>query len=221
MLTCRSYFTTIDKEGGNHTHLSTMTGPDMTEFAHWPTAAYHSATYPFIDPKRPRLSTSGRTAIVTGAGRGGIGHSIALSFAKSGITALGLIGRTESTLLQTKTAIERLSPRTKVFLYVADLVDDVATTSALDSFVKSTGSKIDILAANAGYMPYLTSIVDADAQDWWRTFEINIKGNFNLLRAYVPHAAQNGVVVHISTSAIHIPWYVQGSFHSGCSSSEL
>ncbi|KAI4599398.1 hypothetical protein KJ359_001840 [Pestalotiopsis sp. 9143b] len=179
------------------------------------TARYNTKSYSFISPTRPELSTKGKTAIVTGAGKGGIGESIALSLAKSGISALGLLGRTEATLLQTKESIEKVSPRAQVFIYVADLVDAASVTSALQSFVDSTGAPIDILGANAGYMADLDTITGSDAGDWWNGFEINIRGNFNLLRAWAPHAAKGGVVVHTSTSAIHIPYMPGYSSYRG------
>ncbi|KAK6074480.1 hypothetical protein SCUP234_08264 [Seiridium cupressi] len=193
-----------------------MSEIDYSDFFRTATTTYHQKTYPFIDPTRKELSTKGKTAIVTGAGQGGIGHAIAQSLAKSGISAIGLIGRTEATLQQTKDSIEKLSKDTRVYVYAGvDVKNGEAVKTALDSFVGSTGSKIDILAANAGYMPLLSSIADADPEDWWHTFEVNIKGNFNLLRAYVPHAAQNGAVVHTSTSAIHIPYMPGYSAYRG------
>lgn len=192
-----------------------MADIDVQDFFRSPTATYRTTTYPFIDPTRPELSTKDKTAIVTGGGRPGIGSAIAESLAKSGVSALGLLGRTKATLLQTKESIEKLSPNTKVFLYAVDILDAKDVAAALDSFATSTGAKIDILAANAGYMPYLTSITGANPEDWWRAFEVNIKGNFNLLRAYVPHAAKDGVVVHTSSSAIHIPYMPGYSSYRG------
>ncbi|ETS76941.1 hypothetical protein PFICI_10815 [Pestalotiopsis fici W106-1] len=179
------------------------------------TAVYHTKSYPFISPNRPGLSTRGKTAIITGAGKGGIGNSIALSLAKSGISALGLVGRTEATLLATKEVVEKISQDTRVFLYTVDLVDADGIASALQSFVDSTGSKIDILGANAGYMSDLNTVIGSDADDWWRGFEVNIRGNFNLLRAWVPHAQPGGVVVHTSTSAIHGPYMPNFSSYRG------
>ncbi|KAI0124151.1 hypothetical protein BJ170DRAFT_73747 [Xylariales sp. AK1849] len=178
------------------------------------TATYRRQTYPFIDPFRPELSTEGKTALVSGAGQG-IGASIAKSLAKSGISALAILGRTEQTLLRTKAAIEKLSDSTRIFIYALDITDLNGVTSAFDDFVAQTGTKVDILVANAGYLADLTSIVDANPEDWWSGFEINVKGNFNLLRCYVPHAAKDGVVVHVGTSATHIPYMPGYSSYRG------
>ncbi|KAH8652139.1 hypothetical protein BX600DRAFT_441046 [Xylariales sp. PMI_506] len=169
-----------------------------------PTAIYHNTTYPAIDPSRPELSTSGKTALVTGAGQG-IGAAIARSLAVSGVSALALIGRTEKTLLQAKERIEQIAPKTRVYTYAADLVQAEDISKAIEAFVADAGSKIDILVANAGYMAETASIADSNPADWWLGYEINLKGNYNLLRAFLPHAAQGGgsVVVHMATSVMH------------------
>ena len=170
-----------------------------------PVKNYHQNTYPAINPARPELSTKGKIALISGGGAG-IGASIAVSLAKSGITHLALLGRTKKTLEATKQAIGDLGLQTKVWVYTVDLKDLDSTTSTLDAFTKSVGAKIDILVANAAYMPDLLSITDADPDDWWQGFEVTIRGNFNLLRAFQPRATPDASLIHISSSALHIPY---------------
>jgi NADP-dependent 3-hydroxy acid dehydrogenase YdfG len=180
-----------------------------------PGTIYHRDTYPYIDPSRPALSTKGKTAIVTGAGSG-IGASIAQSLAKSGISALGLVGRTATTLQRTRDAVAALSPATQVHVYAVDILDGGAVDRALAAFAAATASgTIDIVVANAGYMSDLSSVVGADADDWWRGFEVNIRGNFHLLRAFAPRAAPGAVVVHVTTAAIYIPYMPGYSSYRG------
>ncbi|KAF4974868.1 hypothetical protein FDECE_18623, partial [Fusarium decemcellulare] len=112
----------------------------------------HRTTYPAISPLRPELSTKGKNAIITGGGSG-IGSSIAKSFAASGVSDLALLGRTEKTLLETKAEIAKLNPETKVWTYRVDINNEESTTAAVQSFAKSTKGTIDIVVANAGYMP--------------------------------------------------------------------
>ncbi|KAK1997669.1 NAD(P)-binding protein [Colletotrichum falcatum] len=170
-----------------------------------PTKTFRKETYQAISPSRPELSTKGKHAVVSGGGSG-IGASIAQSLAKSGISSLGLLGRTVTSLESTKAAIESLNPETRVYLYAADVTDAEATAAALASFSESIGGNIDILVANAGYLADFKSITDSDPSDWWRSFEINVRGNFNLLRAFRPHASPSASVVHISTAMVHIPY---------------
>ncbi|WQF84781.1 Putative short-chain dehydrogenase/reductase SDR, NAD(P)-binding domain superfamily [Colletotrichum destructivum] len=168
------------------------------------TKTYHTESYAAISPSRPELSTKGKHAFISGGGSG-IGASIAQSLAKSGITTLGLLGRTIKTLQDSKAVIEALNRDTKVHLYVADVTNAEQTSAALASFSESIGGKIDILVANAAYMANIESIPESDSSDWWRAFEISVRGNFNLLRAFHPHASPAASVIHISTAAIHLP----------------
>ncbi|TDZ32141.1 Short chain dehydrogenase citE [Colletotrichum spinosum] len=170
-----------------------------------PTKTYHQKPYPAISPRRPELSTNGKHAFISGGGAG-IGASIAESLAKSNVASLGLLGRSTKSLESTKSAIESLNPSTKVFLYAVDVADAEATAAALESFSDSVKAKVDILVANAAYMSDLVSITDSDTDDWWRAFEVTVRGNFNLLRAFKPVAAPDAAVLHISTSAIHLPY---------------
>ncbi|KAK1981141.1 hypothetical protein LZ30DRAFT_593345 [Colletotrichum cereale] len=170
-----------------------------------PTKTYHTKTYEDISPSRVELSTKGKHAFVSGGGAG-IGASIAQSLAKSGISSLGLLGRSTKSLEDTRAAIESLNKETKIYLYAADLTDAEATAVALASFSESVGGKIDILVANAAYLPDLKSIPDSDPSDWWRAFEISVRGNFNLLRAFHPHASPSASLVHVTTAAVHLPF---------------
>ncbi|KAJ0331031.1 hypothetical protein COL922a_012058 [Colletotrichum nupharicola] len=151
-----------------------------------PTKNYHQKPYAAVSPSLLSLSTAGKHAFISGGGAG-IGASIAQSLAKSNIATLGLLGRSTASLETTKSAIEALSPSVRSF---HDAID----------------AEIDILVANAGYMSDLKTIPDSNATDWWRAFEVTVKGNFNLLRAFHPLAALNASVIHISTAAIHLPY---------------
>ena len=162
----------------------------------------HNSSYPAISPERPKLSTKGKNALIAGGGSG-IGASLAKSLAKSGITNLAILGRTEKTLAETKTRIEASNPGTKVWAYTVDLLNATGLQSTLQDFATAIDGKIDILVANAGYMSDLDLIANANADEWWKGFEINIRGSFNLLQAFQPHAAPRAAVVHVSTIAIY------------------
>ncbi|KAF6818214.1 short chain dehydrogenase reductase [Colletotrichum musicola] len=170
-----------------------------------PTKTYHQNTYEAISPSRPELSTKGKNAFISGGGTG-IGASIAQSLAKSGVTNLAIMGRRTAPLEATKTEIEAALPGTKVHLYAGDITDAEATTKTLAAFAEAVGGKIDILVANAGYLSDLASITETDPNEWWQGFEVSVRGNFNLLRAFQPLAAEDASVIHVSTAAIHLPY---------------
>lgn len=173
------------------------------------TEVFHHESYPSISPSRPELSTKGKSVILTGAGSG-IGARTALAFAESGASYLALLGRTEKTLLATKASVNAAYPDTKIYTYSADLTDAASLTSAFESFAAVVGAKIDILVGNAGFMPDVTSVLDSNSKDWWFGVEANLQGPYNLARAFVPLAAENAVLISVSSAVAHMP-YVPGS----------
>ncbi|OCL08732.1 hypothetical protein AOQ84DRAFT_221578 [Glonium stellatum] len=74
----------------------------------------HNDVYPAIDPTQSSLSHAGQTIIVTGAGSG-IGRETAIAFAASGAKHVVLVGRTESTLLETQKLIPNGTTTCSVF----------------------------------------------------------------------------------------------------------
>lgn len=168
-----------------------------------PTKTYHTEAYPAIDPTLPALSTKGKNVFISGGGSG-IGPAIAKAFAKSNASAIALLGRTKSTLLRTKEEIEKEYPNSSVSIYVADVTDPELLEQAFASEYSRVGP-IDILIANAGYLPDSATVTDSAFKDWYMGFDVNVKGNFNQIRAFVPHAAKNATILNISTAMIHVP----------------
>lgn len=172
-----------------------------------PYQTYHRKPYAAIDPTQPALSTKSKSAVVTGAGSG-IGASIAVSLAKSGISYIALIGRREHALQKTKSAIEAASTDTNVYIYAVDITDLTAIDEALQAFAGECASgPFDILVANAGSLGPLSSIRDTNPVEWWNGFEINIKGNFNLVHAFLPRASPAAAIVHLSSAVVHGPYF--------------
>jgi NADP-dependent 3-hydroxy acid dehydrogenase YdfG len=178
-----------------------------------PTKTWHTVAYPSIDPSLPALSSANKNIVISGGGSG-MGPEIAKAFAQSGAASIALLGRTEATLLETKQQIEAKHPSTKVATYVADIISAPALEQALAAHAKAFG-KLHVLVANAGYMASGRSIVDSDAEDWWKGFEVNVKGNFNLVRAFLPHAVSDAVVLNTNTAAAHAPYFAGMSGYSG------
>lgn len=167
-----------------------------------PTKAYHTTTYPAIDPGLPSLSTAGKNVVITGGGSG-IGPHIAKAFAKSGASNIALLGRTKRTLARTKDEIEAEFPGTKVAAYVADITDTAALETALTSEADRVG-RIQVLVANAGYLPDPKELAESTPEEWFRGFEINVKGNLNLVRAFISHSTEDATILNISTGVVHL-----------------
>ena len=93
----------------------------------------------------PEFSLEGRTAIVTGGGRG-IGRAIALVLAEAGADVV-VSARTQSEIAQTAKEVEALGRRALA------VQADVSSSSQVDSMVEQAldrFARIDILVNNAG-----------------------------------------------------------------------
>ena len=174
-----------------------------------PTKAYHTSTYASIDPSLPALSARGKNVVITGGGSG-IGPQIAEAYATASASNIALLGRTEATLKDTKSKIEGLHPSTAVSTYVADITDSVSLERAFAAFAQHVEG-VHVLVANAGFLPKPESVAESSLDEWFRGFEINVKGNFNLIRAFLPHAAKDAAILNISTGVVHLPYLEKAS----------
>ena len=175
-----------------------------------PTKTYHTSAYAAINPSLPALSSAGKNIVITGGGSG-IGSEIAKAFAQSGASSIALLGRTEASLLQTKREIETsYNNTTKVSTYVADITNPAALSQSFESHSQSLGgggAKLHVLVANAGFLPSNgTLLASPSPEDWFAGFEINVKGAFNLLRAFLPHAAEDAVVLNTTSAVAQMPF---------------
>ena len=134
-----------------------------------PTKKWHNREYDEISPKRPELSAKGKNVIVTGGGIG-IGISVARAFAEAGASVIGVIGRTESALMQSKHNIEKEFSSARVVVLPADILDETSIVKALAGFRESHGL-IDVFVHNAGYMSDLAPVQDASVDEAFKSFE--------------------------------------------------
>jgi NAD(P)-dependent dehydrogenase (short-subunit alcohol dehydrogenase family) len=145
--------------------------------------------------------------IVTG-GAGAIGSATVEAFAKAGAGLVGLVGRTKETLASTKEKFESRYPKTKFVIGVADVANSESVEAAFKEFRQHAAGPLDILVSNAGYLSTLGPLLTSASDDWWKGFEINVKGAFNVVRAFLAVATPTATVISISTAAAYV--YVPG-----------
>ena len=116
-----------------------------------------------------------------------------------------MLGRTEKTLKETKAKIERDTPGSLVVYYVADIADRKSLDAAFSDLSEKFG-KIDILVANAAYLPDPASIRDSHLEEWYNGFNVNVKGSYNLFQASLPYSKQDARIIHLSTGVVHLPY---------------
>ncbi|KAL8749386.1 MAG: hypothetical protein Q9184_006828 [Pyrenodesmia sp. 2 TL-2023] len=163
------------------------------------TPTWHNDSYPAITPSRPELSVADKTVIITGAGSG-IGRETATAFATAGAKRLALLGRNEVDLKETKSLIASAATTTCT-AYPASILDEKALSD-----VAIVVASWDILVLNAGFVSTPASIVEAPVDEWWESFETNVKGTLNTLKAFLPTATPSrAVVLGVTTGAISMP----------------
>lgn len=141
------------------------------------------------------MKLRGRTAVITGAGRG-IGEAIALAFAAEG-ARLVLVSRTAPALEQVARRVrEKGALATTV---TADVSSADAGASVVEAARREYG-EIDILVNNAGVYGPIGPFAETDLDAWWRALEVNLGGTLRVTREVVPHmiAQRRGKIINLS-----------------------
>jgi 2-deoxy-D-gluconate 3-dehydrogenase len=119
-----------------------------------------------------QFSLGGKKALVTGASKG-IGASIAIAMAQAGADVV-LVGRSEDSLLATRSAIEELGRKTE------SLIADVSSRSQIaEAFKDIDQLNVEIVVNNAGSISRAPAI-DASLEEWDRIIETNLNSVFQI-----------------------------------------
>lgn len=143
------------------------------------------------------MDLKGKTAIVTGAGKG-IGRAIARALAREGVS-VGLIARTRADL--EAAAAELAGSGVRTSLAVADVASRAEAEAAVASIRAELGP-IDILVNNAGTAQFGT-VLEMDPEVWERIVRVNLLGTYYVTRAVLPDMVerQSGDVVNVASTA--------------------
>jgi NAD(P)-dependent dehydrogenase (short-subunit alcohol dehydrogenase family) len=126
-----------------------------------------------------RYSLNGRVALVTGAARG-IGAA----------TARALHARGASVALVDLRAPDAFDAERTLGL-AADVTDRGAIGNAVEATVARFGG-LDLIVANAGIAPYVTTALAMDPDVFERVVEVDLLGVWRTVRAGLPQIAQRG-----------------------------
>jgi NAD(P)-dependent dehydrogenase (short-subunit alcohol dehydrogenase family) len=142
---------------------------------------------------------AGKTALVTGAGRG-IGRAIALGLADAGADVI-LLARSTSQLAETRAGLlSRGIAAEQIRVIVADVGDERQRHRAAETALEP--GRIDILINNAATVEPLGATATIPAAELRRTFEINVIAAAALTTAVLPGMldAGWGRIVNISSA---------------------
>ncbi|KAH8895925.1 NAD(P)-binding protein [Thozetella sp. PMI_491] len=168
-------------------------------------ATSHHDTYPFIDPTKADLS--GKSVFITGASKG-IGKAVALSFAKAGCSQIAIAAR--SSLADVEAAVkaaakEASRPEPQVLALQTDVASEASVAAAAEAVTAAFGGKLDVLINNAGYLEQWKPIAESDPVEWWRSWEINIKGSYLCARSFLPLLlrSETKTMINLSSAGGH------------------
>ena len=139
----------------------------------------------------------GKTALVTGGGRG-LGKAVALALAAEGVN-VAITGRNENNLKSVVAEIE--SKGVKSSYSVFDVTDKKQVFASLKKLQNDFG-KFDILINNAGIAAF-GGILEMDDEQWEDIVKTNLFGPYYVVKAVVPGMVEkkSGDVVNISSTA--------------------
>jgi NAD(P)-dependent dehydrogenase (short-subunit alcohol dehydrogenase family) len=147
------------------------------------------------------IDLSGQTALVTGGSRG-LGRAFAQALAKAG-AAVAVAARSEGELAETVGLIEAEGGR--ALAITADVTDQAAVERMVETAEQQLGP-IDLLVNNAGDAQPLGAIWEVDADRWWQTIDLNVRGPFLCSRAVLKGmvSRRSGRIINLSSTAANI-----------------
>jgi 3-oxoacyl-[acyl-carrier protein] reductase len=139
----------------------------------------------------------GKTVLVTGASRG-IGRAIALAFARGGATVAMNYAGNEAAANEALGLVKQAGAAAAK-LYKFDVADPAACAAAVEAVVAELGG-LHVLVNNAG-ISIDQLVMRMKDEDWSRSLQVNLTGNFNLIRAAARPMmkAKGGAIINITS----------------------
>ncbi|KAI9150515.1 Short chain dehydrogenase citE [Paramyrothecium foliicola] len=149
----------------------------------------HSTTYDYISPLR--LDLAGKHVLITGAAwDDGVGFATATAFTRAGASAIAVVdlhGVSDELVAKLKSvAVESGRPEPLVLSHTVDISKQDSVEAMRDAVAQRFGGRLDVLVNNAAHMEPYQSFLDSDPGVYWQTWEVNVHGLFNMVRAFLP-----------------------------------
>jgi len=134
----------------------------------------------------PNAALVGKTALITGAGRG-IGRAVAVGFAAAGAHVI-IASRTATDLDAVVADVTVAGGR------ATGVPTDVTSASDVDRLFATCAELggIDVAVLNAGGMPTRGPVAGSDPQGWRATFDLNFFAAYQCARAAIPQLRARG-----------------------------
>lgn len=141
------------------------------------------------------FSLKDKVAVVTG-GASGIGEAIAKTFAAAGCFVYVADSDAKN---GKRVATEIVEAKQNAFFLELDLTSVESCNSIVETVHEEWG-RLDILVNNAG-IGHVGTIVDTTSKDLDRLFAVNVRGMFDLTKAFIPQMIEReyGVVINVAS----------------------
>ncbi|KAG2419497.1 hypothetical protein HFD88_004293 [Aspergillus terreus] len=154
------------------------------------TPTVHHDTYPAINPVTCQRSAR-KSVLITGSGKG-MGRCTVVSYAKAGASRIAVCARKiDEAQAACDAALEAvqqagLKATPQMLPLEMDVCDQRSVAAAVAILESSWNGELDILVNNAGYLAEFLPLAEGDEGDWWRTWEVNVHGWYNVTKALLP-----------------------------------
>ncbi|KAH8671621.1 oxidoreductase-like protein [Xylariales sp. PMI_506] len=149
------------------------------------TSIIHRGPYPYLDAARH----VGHNILITGGTRG-IGRAVAVAFARAGASAIVVADISEDYGALAHDLIEAAKEKgfeaPQIILHRLDVTDEESVRACAALVGRELGGRLDVLVNNAGFMTPALEVPDSDAETWWRTLEVNLKGPYLMSKHFIP-----------------------------------
>ncbi|KAF3902078.1 C-factor [Orbilia brochopaga] len=166
----------------------------------------HHDTYPAIDPLLADLT--GKSVVITGASKG-VGYATALAFARAGCSKIAISARSpldklKSEIRDVAKAAGRAEPL--VIAMTVDVTSEIDVPRFAAEVVLRFNNTVDILINNAGYLEEWLPFAETKPAEWWKTWEVNIKGLYLCSRYFLPMVLRSSTktIINVSSNGAHV-----------------
>lgn len=88
-----------------------------------------------------------------------------------------------------------------VLVLRADQTDEAQVEDAARQVEREFGA-LDILVNNAGYMEEWKPIAESDPAEWWKVWEVNVKGPYLMCRSFIPLLLKSATKTIVQVTSI-------------------
>lgn len=161
----------------------------------------HHDTYPAISPSHADLR--GKSVLVTGASKG-CGRATAVSLAQAGCTRIAIAARSslDDVVAAVKDAARDKTAEMQVVAVKVDVTSAESMAAAAATVSDAFGGVLDAVVANAGYLENGRLMHEADPDEWWYSWEVNVKGVFLTAKYFLPMLLRSETKLFVAVSSV-------------------